>query len=73
LARWTGKHCLFERNFRMPTVWLIILTIGALALIVTIYFAKSRNANSRGSFGRAERGAEQLREDIRRDPEYRED
>ena len=57
----------------MPTVWLIILTIGALALIATIYLAKSRNADTRGSLGRAERGAEQLREDIRRDPEYREE
>jgi len=57
----------------MPTLWLIVLTVGALALIVAIYFGKIRNANTRGSIGRAERGAKQVREEIRRDPEYREE
>ena len=56
----------------MPTIWLIILTVGALALIAAMYFGKFRNQHGRG-VGRAERGAEELREDIRRDPEYREE
>ncbi len=58
----------------MPTLWLIVLTIGAFALIAAMYFAKARNRDaSRGSFNRSERGARELREEIRRDPEYRED
>ena len=56
----------------MDVIWLIVLTIGALALIAAIYIGKARNQKT-GGVGRAERGAEELREDIRRDPEYRED
>lgn len=58
----------------MSTLWLIILTIGAFALIGGMYFAKARNRDApRGNLRRAERGARELREEIRRDPEYRED
>ena len=58
----------------MPTIWLIVLTIGAAALIAAIYFNKARNRNApRGDFNRAERGAEELREDIQRDPRYKEE
>jgi len=58
----------------MPTIWLIILTIGAMALIAAMYFGKARNKNAPpGELERAERGARELREDIRKDPEYRQD
>ncbi len=58
----------------MPTIWLIILTIGAMALIAAMYFGKARNAKAPpGDLERAEQGARDLREEIRRDPEYRRD
>jgi len=58
----------------MATVFLILLTVGALALIAAMYYGKARNANaSSGELARSERGAKELREEIRRDPEYREE
>lgn len=58
----------------MSTIWLILLTVGAAALIGAIYFAKARNENApRSEIRRAERGARELREQLQRDPEYRED
>ncbi len=58
----------------MPTIWFIVLTIGAFALIAAFYFAKARNANAPSdSLPRSERGAAELREEIRRDPEYKEE
>ena len=58
----------------MAVIWLIVLTIGAIALIATMYFGKSRNDKAPpGQLGRAERGARELRQEIRNDPEYRED
>ena len=58
----------------MPTVWLIVVAIGPLLLIAAIYFGFIRNREgSRGEVARAERGAEEFREELKRDPEYRED
>jgi hypothetical protein len=58
----------------MPTIWLIVLTIGAMALIAAMYFGMARNKSAPpGDLTRAERGARELREELQRDPEYREE
>jgi len=58
----------------MATIWLILLTVGAIALISAMYFGKVRNGNARrGELARSERGAKEVRDEIRRDPEYREE
>ncbi len=54
--------------------WSLITIIGPILLIGAIIWAFMRNrAAGRGSVERAERGARELREDINRDPQYREE
>lgn len=48
--------------------------LGALLLLVAIIYGFVRNrGGSRAEIARAERGAEELRHDLERDPEYREE
>lgn len=57
----------------MSAIWLVVLTIGAIALIAAMYFGKARNAQADSNLREAERGAKHLREEMRHDPEFRED
>lgn len=56
----------------MAILWLVILTIGAVALIASLYFGKARNITRlHRDVARSERRARDPGEDIRRDPRYR--
>lgn len=58
----------------MPSVWLFVVAIGPVLLIAAIYFGFFRNRQgNRREINRAEHGAEEFREELRRDPEYREE
>lgn len=54
--------------------WSLITIVGPILLIGAIIWAFMRNRTAgRGNVERAERGARELREDINRDPQYREE
>ena len=55
-------------------LWSIITIVAPLALLAVLVWAFLRNrAAGRRNFEEAERGARKVREDIRRDPQYREE
>lgn len=54
--------------------WSLITIIGPILLIGAIIWAFVRNRNAgRANLDRAERGAREVRDDIHRDPQYREE
>jgi len=55
-------------------VWFVVLTLGPLLLLAAMVWQwwRNRNASPRVT-ARSERGARELREEIRRDPDYAED
>ena len=55
-------------------IWSLVTILGPVLLIAVLVWAylRNRNAGPR-NLERAERGAAELREDLQRDPEYRED
>jgi len=56
----------------MTVGWFIVVTVGPLLLLAVLIWAWLRNRGaSAQTDARAERGARELREDIRNDPEYR--
>lgn len=57
------------------TLWLFTVAIGPILLIAAMYYAFSRNrqGNERKNIAKAERGAARLRDDLERDPEYKEE
>lgn len=58
----------------MGGLWGIITIVGPILLIGAILYAVVRNrGGSRAQVEQAERGAAQLREDIRKDPDYSEE
>ena len=57
----------------MENLWFLINIIAPLLLIAALVWAYFHNRNaSRRNVERAERGAREVREDIRRDPQYSE-
>jgi hypothetical protein len=57
----------------MENLWFLITIIAPLLLIAALIWAYFHNRNaSRRSVERAERGAHEVREQIRRDPQYSE-
>lgn len=55
-------------------LWTLITILGPILLIGAIIWAFLRNrASGRANVAQAERGAAELREDLKRDPEYREE
>ena len=55
-------------------MWLLINFVGPFLLLAVLVWAFLRNRSAgRRNFEEAERGARQVREDIQRDPQYRED
>ncbi|MBO9698518.1 MAG: hypothetical protein J7499_20195, partial [Sphingopyxis sp.] len=55
----------------MESLWLVIDIVAPLLLIAAIVWAYFHNRNAgRRNVERAERGAREVREDIRRDPQY---
>ncbi|BBC71864.1 conserved hypothetical protein [Altererythrobacter sp. B11] len=55
-------------------LWLFTVVAGPILLIVVMYYGFFRNRqSSQREIREAELGAERLREDIRRDPEYKEE
>jgi hypothetical protein len=57
----------------MTTIWLLTVTLGPLLLLAVLIWAWLRNRRTPPSVtARSERGARELREEIKRDPEYRE-
>ncbi len=58
----------------MGWLWSLATVLGPILLIAVIVWAWLRNrGGSRAQIARAEEGAKEVREEIRRDPEYRED
>lgn len=58
----------------MENLWWLVDVVAPILLIAAIVYAWLRNRKARrGSFEQAERGAARLREDIRKDPQYKED
>lgn len=58
----------------MGWLWTLITILGPILLIGAIIWAVMRNrGGSRAQVARAEEGAKEVREEIRRDPEYREE
>ena len=58
----------------MGEIWFFVVAIGPLLLLLAMIWATRRNRNARkAQIARSEEGARQLREDLRRDPQYRED
>jgi hypothetical protein len=58
----------------MERIWFLVVVVGPVLLLAALIWAYFRNRNaSPASFARSEEGAKQLREDIRNDPEYRQD
>lgn len=57
----------------MENLWFLINIIAPLLLIAALIWAYFHNRNAgRRTVERAERGAREVREDIRRDPQYSE-
>lgn len=57
----------------MENLWFLINVIAPLLLIAAIIWAYFHNRNaSKRTVERAERGAQEVREEIRRDPQYSE-
>ena len=55
-------------------MWSLVTILGPILLIAAIVWAFLRNRGARpGSFERAERGAEELRDELERDPQYRDE
>ena len=55
-------------------LWSLATILGPILLIAAIVYAVIRNrGGSRAEIDRAERGAVTLREDLDRDPDYREE
>jgi cbb3-type cytochrome oxidase subunit 3 len=55
-------------------LWSLATILGPILLIGAIIYAFLRNrGGSRSEVRRAERGAVELREDLQRDPEYKEE
>lgn len=55
-------------------LWSLITVLGPILLIAAILYAYFRNRRGRrAEVARAERGARELREKIRRDPQYHTD
>ena len=53
-------------------LWTLVTILGPILLIAAIIYAFMRNrGGSRRQVARAEQGAADVREDIKRDPEYR--
>ena len=56
----------------MTTLWLLTVTLGPLLLLAVLIWAWLRNRNAPPSVdARSEAGAREVREEIKRDPEYR--
>jgi hypothetical protein len=67
----TGEPWLKKKGNPMGGLWSIITILGPILLLAAIIYAWWRNkTGSRGDFERAEKGAADLREDIRQDPHY---
>jgi hypothetical protein len=61
-------------RFMNGVMWSLITVVGPLLLIVALIVVFLRNRRRpRGEIAEAERGAVQLREELLRDPQYRED
>lgn len=57
----------------MGALWSVITILGPILLLAAIIYAWWRNrTGNRAQVERAERGAAEVRQDIREDPEYRE-
>ena len=55
-------------------IWSLATIVGPILLLTVVIWAYVRNRNAgRENIRRAERGAKDVREEIRRDPQYRED
>jgi cbb3-type cytochrome oxidase subunit 3 len=55
-------------------MWSLVTILGPILLIAAIVWAFLRNRRAgRGSFDRAERGAQELRDELERDPQYRDE
>lgn len=55
-------------------VWFVVLTLGPLLLLAAMFWQWRRNRKaSPRTNARSELGARQLREEIRRDPDYAEE
>ncbi len=55
------------------SLWGLATIIGPILLIAVIAYAMLRNrGGTKGDVARAERGAVELREELERDPEYKE-
>ena len=59
----------------MGELWFFVVAIGPLLLLLAIYWAwlRNRKADSPRQIERSEAGARQLREEIKRDPDDREE
>jgi hypothetical protein len=56
------------------SLWFVVLTVGPLLLLAAMIWQWRRNRKaSPRTDARSERGARELREEIRRDPDYSED
>lgn len=54
-------------------MWALINIIGPLVLLAFLVWVFLRNRNRPKEVAKADRGAVQLREELQRDPEYREE
>jgi len=55
-------------------LWSLVTILGPILLIAVVIYAVLRNrGGSRREVDRAERGAVELRKELERDPEYKED
>lgn len=57
----------------MGWYWILIDIVAPALLIAAIIWIYLRNRRNRGDVDQAERGAKELREELKRDPRYRED